>query len=363
MKPRVLVVEDDAARGRAMVDAFSKHFDCRHVTTIEEVMAVLHQGHWAAAVANYGLDSGGSGIEVLQIVRETLPRTFRLIYSETRSASFRRDAWRMVHPHFTTDATDPDLIAAIERALRDLLEPPSFDLPADLPSILADIWMVRAPVSRRFLRDLRAAAEQDSPVYIHGEPGTGVTRAGLTLRQWRREWKARGSPGAGGGELPVPTLRVPALRERPQDLPLLAARCLVESARPTGDPVRRLSPRALEDLLAREWYGNVVELSAVLVRAVQRAGARLVIEPEDLPRDTQPAWRPSQYAKDEGQRDCVLRQLRTARNVSAASRLEGCSRANYIRLMRRLGIIRADVLSDMTVSPAEVDSELADEID
>jgi DNA-binding NtrC family response regulator len=144
----------------------------------------------------------------------------------------------------------------------------------------------------------------------------------------------------------VPILRVPALRERPQDLPLLAARCLIENARQTGQPLRRLSPAALEELHSREWFGNVVELAAVLIRALHRAGARLVIEAEDLPRDTQPSWRPSQYAKDEGQRDCVLRQLRMARNVSAASRLEGCSRANYIRLMRRLGIIRADVLTD-----------------
>ena len=94
----------------------------------------------------------------------------------------------------------------------------------------------------------------------------------------------------------------------------------------------------------------------MLVRALQRTGARRVIEAEDLPQDTQPPWRPSQYAKDEGQRDCLLRQLRTARNVSAASRLEGCSRANYIRLMRRLGIIRADVVTDPALEGAEESS-------
>jgi hypothetical protein len=44
--------------------------------------------------------------------------------------------------------------------------------------------------------------------------------------------------------------------------------------------------------------------------------------------------------------------------VSSASRLEGCSRANYIRLMRRLGIIRADIVADpaleWTEAPVEV---------
>ena len=151
--------------------------------------------------------------------------------------------------------------------------------------------------------------------------------------------------------MPVVVLRVPSLRERPQDLPLLAARCLLEHARLTGEPLRRLSPRAVDELLGRAWFGNVVELATVLNQAMHRAGPRAVIEAEDLPRDSQPAWRPSQAAKDDGQRDCVLRQLRLARNVSHASRLEGCSRANYIRLMRRLGIVRADVATDVPPKP------------
>ena len=353
MKPHVLLVEDNVERAQAMTRAFSNRFECRHVSTIEEVMAVLHRGFWGAVVANYGMAGGGSGIEVLQVVRETLPRTFRLIYSEVRSPSFRSDAQRTVYPHFTTDTTEPDFIGVLERALEALLEPPSLEIPPDLPAILTDVWTAQAPMSREFLCALRRAAEQNAPVYVYGEPGSGVTRAGVLLRQWRREWKARGSPASPGPGSPVPILRVPALRERPQDLPRLAARCLLEGSRQSGEPLRRLSPRAAEELLGRDWYGNIVELATVMVRAMQRAGSRMVIEAEDLPQDRQPLWRPSQYAKDEGQRDCVLRQLRTARNVSSASRLEGCSRANYIRLMRRLGIIRADIVTDPALEGAE----------
>ena len=343
MRPRVLLVEDDQERGEAMIRSFSERFECRWVATIEAAFEVLPQGGWEAVVANYGLSDGGSGIEVMQAVRETLPRAFRLIYNEIPSESFRRDAERIVHPHFTTEATDPDFVAALQQRLAVLLEPPSLEIPASLPTILTDIWTGHSPVIREYLIALRAAAEQSAPVYVHGEPGTGVTRSGITLRQWRREWRTRGAPGMAVGEPPVCILRVPSLRERLQDLPVLAARCLLENARQTGEPLRRLSPLATEELLSRDWYGNVVELGATLARALQRVGARLVIEAEDLPRDVQAPWRPSQYAKDEGQRDCVLRQLRSARNVSAASRLEGCSRANYIRLMRRLGIIRADI--------------------
>lgn len=358
MKPRVLLADRDIERGAALAREFSEHFECRQVSTIEEAMAILPQGPWQAVVANYSLDEGGSGIEVLQVVRETLPRAFRLIYSELRSPSFRRDAQRVVHPHFTTDTTEPDFIGGLARALDALLEPPSLEVPEDLPTIRKDIWSVQAPMSREFMRELREAAEQNVPVYVYGEPGAGVTRSGITLRQWRREWKARSSPANHMNGPSVPILRVPALRERPQDLPLLAARCLLEGARLTGEPLRRLSPGAVEELLGRDWYGNVIELSAVMIRAQQRAGTRLLIEAEDLPQDKQPARRPSQYAKDEGQLDCVLRQLRMARNVSAASRLEGCSRANYIRLMRRLGIIRADIVTDPALEGTEAFAEM-----
>jgi transcriptional regulator of acetoin/glycerol metabolism len=127
-------------------------------------------------------------------------------------------------------------------------------------------------------------------------------------------------------------------------MPIVVARILLEDARQSGCAPYRISARTLEGLLSREWPGNALELAGALARAIQRMGNRTVIEPEDLPADTHAPVRPSQLAKDEGQRQCVLRQLRMARNVSAAARLEGCSRANYIRMMRRLGIIRADVV-------------------
>ncbi len=356
MKPRVLLVEDDIDRGQLIARVLADCFECRHVATIEEAMKELPARRWAAVVVDYDLAGGGSGLEVLQVVRETAPQTFRLFYSIYSSTSLMRDVQRLAHPHFVVDAREAGFIPALKQALVDLLAPPTLDLPPDMKPILTDAWIARAPVAVAFLRELREAAEEDVPAYVYGEPGTGRTRSALTLRQWRQEWKARGAPGSTRGEVPVPIIRVPSLRERLQDLPIIAARILLEYQQRMGDPMRRLSARALDDLLAREWRGNIVELSGVLVRAVHRAGPRSVIEAEDLPRDSQPSWRPSQYAKDEGQRDCVLRQLRTARNVSAAARLEGCSRANYIRLMRRLGIIRADVAVDMA-SQAGGDAE------
>ncbi len=343
MKPRVLLVDGDPARGQTIAGLVSRRVELRQVSSVEEAMCALGRERWAAVIVSHDLPQPGSGAEVLQVVLETCPRAFRLCYSDHFSPGLGRDVERLGIPHFVGDTRAPDFFAVLDRTLGALLEPPSLELPPRLESILADVWTACSPVAQEFLRQLKAAAEQDTPVYVYGEPGTGRTRAGVLLRQWRQRWRQEHPGAAAGPPPPVPVLRVPSLRERPQDLPILAARCLVEHARQSREPMRRLSGRAIEQLLTREWQGNVVELSGVLVRAIQRAGLRTLIEAEDLPQDAQPSWRPSQYAKDAGQRDCVLRQLRTARNVSAAARLEGCSRANYIRLMRRLGIFRADV--------------------
>jgi DNA-binding NtrC family response regulator len=67
--------------------------------------------------------------------------------------------------------------------------------------------------------------------------------------------------------LDVLPLRVPPLRERPQDIPLLAAHFL---------PAAALRPDALDRLCAHSWPGNVRELRNVLERAALAAEHRVI---------------------------------------------------------------------------------------
>ncbi|MCM2269345.1 MAG: sigma-54 dependent transcriptional regulator [Thermoanaerobaculia bacterium] len=60
--------------------------------------------------------------------------------------------------------------------------------------------------------------------------------------------------------LKVVTLRIPPLRERPGDIPLLAEHYLKMFCKEHGREAKRLSPRALEALQAFAWPGNVREL-------------------------------------------------------------------------------------------------------
>ena len=72
---------------------------------------------------------------------------------------------------------------------------------------------------------------------------------------------------------------LPPLRERPEDIPLLAAHFVHRAASRLGVPTPELTPQDLDALLAYRWPGNVRELGAVLERAVILGGGeRLDLE-------------------------------------------------------------------------------------
>jgi transcriptional regulator with PAS, ATPase and Fis domain len=85
------------------------------------------------------------------------------------------------------------------------------------------------------------------------------------------------------------TLRVPPLRERKEDLPLLAEH-LLQILRVPGTGKRSLSPEAIEQLTAHPWPGNVRELRNVIERMMLMSLGSGLITSEDvlsvLPRST-----------------------------------------------------------------------------
>ena len=81
--------------------------------------------------------------------------------------------------------------------------------------------------------------------------------------------------------LNVIKIDVPPLRERPEDIPLLITHFLNKYARP-NEPPKKMSPEAMERLLAYRWPGNVRELE----NAIERAAVTTVgdtIHAEKLP--------------------------------------------------------------------------------
>jgi DNA-binding NtrC family response regulator len=68
--------------------------------------------------------------------------------------------------------------------------------------------------------------------------------------------------------LSVFPIAIPPLRERPNDIPLLARTFVERFCRDLNKPVLALAPSALDEMLAHSWRGNVRELQNCIERAV-----------------------------------------------------------------------------------------------
>jgi DNA-binding NtrC family response regulator len=82
--------------------------------------------------------------------------------------------------------------------------------------------------------------------------------------------------------LNVIAIEIPPLRDRPEDIPLLAESFLAEIALKRDEPKKKLSPEAAEQLQEYAWPGNVRELENAIERAVILASSA-TINPAALP--------------------------------------------------------------------------------
>jgi two-component system response regulator AtoC len=162
--------------------------------------------------------------------------------------------------------------------------------------------------------------------------------------------------------LNVIPLAVPPLRERREDIPLLAEHVLKALRRRGLDRVRAVSPEAMRCLMEYPWPGNVRELENVLERgAVCARGSVLAVE--DLPDEVRETVRPRGKADSPagpvppsrretglggertgaegatGERERIVRTLEENRwNRGAAAAALGVDRTTLWRRMKRLGI-------------------------
>ncbi len=83
--------------------------------------------------------------------------------------------------------------------------------------------------------------------------------------------------------LNVVSITLPPLRERKDDIPLLASYFLNKYSEENGKKISHLSPEALEILTQYSWPGNVRELEHTIERAVILTRNPIIL-PEDLPR-------------------------------------------------------------------------------
>jgi DNA-binding NtrC family response regulator len=81
--------------------------------------------------------------------------------------------------------------------------------------------------------------------------------------------------------LNVLTVHMPPLRERTEDIPLLAEHFIKRYGKEFGKPGKSISPELMDLLLRREWEGNVRELENIINRAILLSGGE-VIKPHEI---------------------------------------------------------------------------------
>jgi transcriptional regulator with GAF, ATPase, and Fis domain len=147
-------------------------------------------------------------------------------------------------------------------------------------------------------------------------------------------------------------IRVPPLRERPEDIPVIARHLVGQFGRELGKPDCTLEPAAMTELSAYSWPGNVRELRNVIERAVMLAsGDRIgrsdvkALLPES--RKAQAAMDFSGYVSDtyEQGRKKILAEFTNAflkaklalhaGNVGKAAEHSGMTRQHFSFLMKR----------------------------
>lgn len=104
------------------------------------------------------------------------------------------------------------------------------------------------------------------------------------------------------------TIKIPALRERVEDIPLLADHFLKHHVRRMNRSVRRIAPEAQKLINAYPWPGNVRELSNVIERAVILC-RNDSIGPELLPFSSDQAVTESELALEFVEKHAILRAL------------------------------------------------------
>ncbi|NIM47758.1 MAG: response regulator [Gemmatimonadales bacterium] len=135
-------------------------------------------------------------------------------------------------------------------------------------------------------------------------------------------------------------IHLPPLRERREDIPLLAAHFLQQHARRYGNAPRGIDSGAMEALLAHQWPGNIRELDHVVERAVLMAeGEHLGVGDLGLHQSTDGTPSFEDMTLDEAEHVLIQRALKRFNgNVTEAAKALGVSRSALYRRIQRHGL-------------------------
>jgi two-component system, NtrC family, response regulator GlrR len=139
----------------------------------------------------------------------------------------------------------------------------------------------------------------------------------------------------------VVPLFIPPLRDRRDDIPLLAQQFLTTSGKRANKSLRGFTPAALNRLVTYPWPGNVRELENVVEKAAVMTRQDM-ITPDLLPSmGTSPdaPLKPLTEAKEEFEKTYLKNVLQlTGGNISRAAQFAGRYRADFYKMLKKYGL-------------------------
>jgi two-component system response regulator HydG len=140
--------------------------------------------------------------------------------------------------------------------------------------------------------------------------------------------------------LNVFAIDLPPLRERREDIPLLAAHFVEKFASQMNRPVPRVSSQALDLLIEYSWPGNVRELENAVERALL-ISREPELQPSDFPFQSRPSAPGAEAARslEDMERQHIQKVLEeTGGNLSRAARILDIDRTTLYNKLKRYGL-------------------------
>lgn len=150
--------------------------------------------------------------------------------------------------------------------------------------------------------------------------------------------------------LNVVSLTLPPLRERQEDIPILAQHFLNRFAEQNRKPIKGFTQQAMDRLLRYSWPGNIRELMNAVERAVVLAQSEIIDEADlaifpltpagDGSKDLRPPVLPESNRLAEMEKDAIVKTLaETGGNKSRAAKLLGITRKTLQNKLKAFGLI------------------------
>ncbi|HYV09414.1 MAG TPA: sigma-54 dependent transcriptional regulator [Pyrinomonadaceae bacterium] len=139
-------------------------------------------------------------------------------------------------------------------------------------------------------------------------------------------------------------IKVPPLRERLDDVPVIAGRFLIRFNEQYGKQIREISPETVARLVSYDWPGNIRQLESVIERAVLFCSGTELL-PNCLPEEFQERASSSTFVippllpMEEIERQAIMQTLeRTHGNIKKTAQILRFPRPTFYRKLKKLGI-------------------------